>query len=95
MMSGKAARTIGLLLTKLPVSSNNRNTSTRFVSAPVLGNVMLTVWRMDLARRERLVMLAGLTLPTAGLLTPLGQRIPPTVVGYVRSYPGVTTSRTT
>ncbi len=38
MMVGKAARTMGLLAVKLPVSSNSRKTSTMLVMPPVLGS---------------------------------------------------------
>src|SRR4051812_47359309 len=74
MICGKAARTIGLLAVKLPVSSKRRNTSTMFEIDPLPGRVRLTVWCWVSPLASELVMLVGVTLPTAGLLTPLGQR---------------------
>jgi len=45
MICGNAARTIGLLPVKLPVSSKRRKTSTLLLIEPLPGSVRLTVWR--------------------------------------------------
>ena len=81
MIVGKAARTSGLLPAKLPVSSNRRKTSTIVVTPPPPGIVMLTDWLKTSPSASEAVITPGVTTPTARLLVPAGQRIPPEFCG--------------